>query len=118
MKEDNTTPDEAPTPLYKTKTSDGSLELGVDESDGTIKEVNGEAVTADEAVPAEDPQPQPISFTPPGLFIANFFEIYRAFKQAQGNTTAKLQNDQFLVAESAKYAHALLGVQLGLIGAR
>lgn len=72
-----------------------------------------------ESVPVEDPQPdapQMISFTPVSLFLANFTQVYDGFKLAQRSTTAKLQNDQFLVAEAAKYAHALLGIQLSGVG--
>lgn len=75
-----------------------------------------------ESAPAEDPivgdAPQQVAFTPPGLFVANFFEIYGAFKGVAGNTTVKPEQSRFLIAEAAKYAHAMLAIQFGLLGPR
>lgn len=79
-------------------------------------EVSDAVPAADPEVAAGDPQPQSIGVTPPGLFIANFYEIYGAFKAVAGNTTVKPEQSRFLIAEAAKYAHAMLAVQFGLIG--
>lgn len=82
------------------------------------EQIAAEAVAEAESdtVPAEDPQPAgQISFTPVSLFVTNLIEVHRALKAVQSNSTAKLQNDQFLVTEAAKYAHALLGIQLGMM---
>lgn len=72
-----------------------------------------------EPVPAEDPIPEgAVRVTPPDLFIANFSEIYAAFKTVAGNTTVKPEQSRFLIAEAAKYAHAMLAIQFGLLGPR